>query len=116
MRLKDSGRVSGVLLLHAGSDRPASYSDDAACPNSASSYYGADDQCDGGDPWNPAGFGTMFESFPFPIFMSKDEDVEGEVIECFENFNRPSDDSEPGNKPIRFNGKIQFCLSLFVNC
>ena len=39
MRLKDSGRVSGVLLLNSGSDRrPASYSDDAACPNSASSY------------------------------------------------------------------------------
>ena len=48
------------------------------------------------DPWNPFGFGTMFESFPFPIFLSRDAEVEAEVVECFEKFNRPSDDSEPG--------------------
>ena len=95
MRLKDSGRVSGVLLLNAGYDRrPASYSDDAACPNSASSY--KPEQCSRDDPWNPFGFGTMFESFPFPIFLSRDAEVEAEVVECFEKFNRPSDDSEPG--------------------
>ena len=64
-----------------------------------SGYYGPE-QCDGGDPWNPAGFGTMFESFPFPIFMTTDESVESEVVQCFENFNRPSDDSEPGSWPL----------------
>ena len=95
MRLKSSGRVSGVLLLNAGTDRPASYSDDAACPNSATSLYGSE-HCSRDDPWNPAGFGTMFESFPFPIFMSSDEGVEDEVVDCFEKFNRPSDDNEPG--------------------
>ena len=42
----------------------------------------------------------MFESFPFPIFMSRDAEAEGEVVECFERFNRPSDDSEPGSWPL----------------
>ena len=103
MRLRDSGRVSGVLLLlnRTSDDRPPRYSVDSACPNAVSSYYSAaQQQCSRDEPWNPAGSGTMFESFPFPIFLTNDESTVDEVLDCFDRFNKPLEDGVPRAYPL----------------
>jgi nicastrin len=104
IRLRESGKVSGVLLLNSPKQpRPAAYSDDTACPNALSSLYnGTSDQCDaaGRSAWNPAGSGTMFESFPFPIFMIKNETTTDDILDCFAKFNEPTSEGDARPWPL----------------
>ena len=73
-QLRDSGRVSGVLLLSAESyeditSRPSEYSDDQSCPNRISSmYYPNDTQnCPDNNPWNNGRDGMLLQNWPFVV-------------------------------------------------
>ncbi len=99
-RLRDSGKVSGVVLLQtpeSESEAPSAYSDDAACPNSVSSLYaGTSDQCNVADaPWNPSGLGTMYESFPFPIFLITNQTAADQIVNCSTKYNKPEGSETP---------------------
>ena len=100
-RLRDSGRVSGVLLLFADTydesttSLPFKYSDDQSCPNRYSSlYYPNEDEtnCPENNPWNSAGQGILLENWPFPIVLLKNNDTISFLMEdCYKKFNIPAD-------------------------
>lgn len=63
-RLKNSNKVSGVLLIKTNSEKPSYYSPDDSCPNRYSGYK----SCDPAEPWNPHGSSLLLEDWPFPMF------------------------------------------------
>ena len=103
-QLRDSGRVSGVLLLSAESyeditSRPSEYSDDQSCPNRISSmYYPNDTQnCPDNNPWNNGRDGMLLQNWPFPIVLLNDNDtIHFLMDDCYKKFNFP----QPKNWPL----------------
>ena len=94
--LRNSGRVSGVLLLSANSyqgitDVPLGYSDDQGCPNQGTSIYSSS-SCSVTKPWNAAGQNTLFENWPFPIVLLNNIDTINYLLDnCYQKFNVPID-------------------------
>ena len=103
-QLRDSGRVSGVLLLSAESydgitSVPAAYSDDQSCPNRMSSmYYPNDTQnCPDNSPWNNGHDGMLLQNWPFPIVLLNDKNTINFLMDdCYKKFNFP----QPKNWPL----------------
>jgi len=94
MRLKDSGKVSGLLVLNR-TNSPSSISNDLSCPNKYSGLYQSS-SCDS-KPWNPNGDGLLFEDLNFPIFFINENKLEQSVLldDCFYKFNQPVDGKPP---------------------
>ena len=101
-QLRESGRVSGVILLSAGSygditNVPQKYSDDQRCPNKISSMYYPDetDNCESnGSPWNVGeDTGILLENWPFPIVLITNQDTVSFLMDdCYKKFNYPADE------------------------
>lgn len=101
-QLRESGRVSGVILLSAGSygditNVPLKYSDDQRCPNKISSMYYPDetDNCESnGSPWNVGeDTGILLENWPFPIVLITNQDTVSFLMDdCYKKFNYPADE------------------------
>ena len=97
IKLRDSGRVSGVLLLSAHSygnitSVPSIYSDDQSCPNKISSLYNESYNCPSDKYWNPGGQSILFENWPFPIVLLNNYDTIHFLInDCYNKFNVPAD-------------------------
>ena len=72
MQLKDSGKVSGVILT---SNR-TSYSPDDSCPNRYSGLI--DSHCDN-KPWNSVGSSLLFVDFGFPIIYIDSDDYPKDI-------------------------------------
>ncbi|KAJ3219283.1 DNA repair protein rad16 [Dinochytrium kinnereticum] len=68
-RLKNSGKLSGVIVIqqHPDFPRPASFSPDVPFPNFKYSLYS--NTSGAPHPWNPNGNGLLFENYDFPIFL-----------------------------------------------
>lgn len=95
LQLKDSNKVSGVLLVHNSSNLPDSFSHEDKCPNH---YSGLQGQCD--NPWNPYGSGLMFIDWGFPIFFVKGSDTTEKIVDCFRNFNFPHKEHGQAGNPL----------------
>lgn len=77
LKLKDSPRVSGVLLaLNTSAVRPDNMSPDDTCPNRYASLTGS---CDDNTPWNPFGSGFLLVDWTIPLFVVKDIGVIQEI-------------------------------------
>jgi len=100
-QFRESERVSGVILLSAGSygditNPPKKYSDDQRCPNRISSLYYPDetDNCvTNSSPWNVGEeTGMLLENWPFPIVLLTNKDTINFLIDkCYKKFNSPAD-------------------------
>ena len=97
-KLRESDRVSGVVLLSANSypnitQVPPKYSDDQSCPNQGTSLYLNDtgiSNCDAKKPWNPASQNPLHQNYPFPIVLISDNDTVYTLMDdCFKKFNTP---------------------------
>lgn len=99
--LRDSERISGVLLLSGNMNDsettqiPIEYSDDQQCPNKVSSLYSSSEEqelnCPNSSPWNSAGEGMLLENWPFPIvLLNNNETVEFLIEKCYKKFNVPA--------------------------
>ena len=100
LRLRDSGKISGAMLIYpTDAPSPEAYSDDSTCPNSVSSLYqGTENQC---RSWNPPGSNLMFEDYDFPILLSKDQNTSDFLVkDCFEKFNVPEEDGSARDWPL----------------
>ena len=100
-QFRESERVSGVILLSAGSygditNPPNKYSDDQRCPNRISSLYYPDEtnNCvSNSSPWNVGeDTGILLENWPFPIVLLTNKDTINFLIDkCYKKFNSPAD-------------------------
>ena len=100
-KFRKSERVSGVILLSAGSygeitNPPKKYSDDQRCPNRISSLYYPDEtnNCvSNSSPWNVGeDTGILLENWPFPIVLLTNKDTINFLIDkCYKKFNSPAD-------------------------
>ncbi|CAL8146502.1 unnamed protein product [Orchesella dallaii] len=90
MQFRDSGRVTGVLLLKEKgiNTNTTSFSTDSSCPNQNSGIYNTSSSkhC---QSWNPAGNSLLWENLNFPIFYVHSESETEKLLKCFDNFNRP---------------------------
>ncbi|CAG2116809.1 unnamed protein product, partial [Medioppia subpectinata] len=103
-RFKSSDRITGVLVLDIkGDERKAlkieGLSPDKTCPNDGFGLYTGDkthDHC-GQQEWNLAeglterhNDGLMFNDWPFPIFLIKNETNIAQIRDCFKRFGGPN--------------------------
>lgn len=103
LRFKRSERVSGVILVQRSNEtlHQTPFSPDKSCPNDNFGLYTSDDNetlkyshCSE-QKWNREnpGLNMMFQNFPFPIFLIKDDDSIEKLRNCSEKFNEPLDGS-----------------------
>lgn len=102
-RLRESGKVNGVLTIHNTSDIPAHFSPDSSCPNSNFELYKGDrkyEQCKS-TLWNPVGNDLLMTDIGFPIITLVDEEqINFLIYECYEKFNKPLNGSVPRSYPL----------------
>lgn len=80
--LKDSGKISGIVVYNDSTKIPKHYSHELKCPNPR---FNIDKTCD--VPWNKHGTGILHDDVPFPIYyVNNDEDLE-KIKDCFQKFN-----------------------------
>ncbi|THD20439.1 Ubiquitin carboxyl-terminal hydrolase isozyme L5 [Fasciola hepatica] len=95
--VRSSPLVSGLLVfapLHHV-DVPT-FSESSGCPNSESSFYGPQRECNVTPMWNPAGSGYSSIDWPFPVALVQDPNnlIKNALLSCFSQFNvHPMDDT-----------------------
>ncbi|XP_046383107.1 nicastrin [Ischnura elegans] len=88
LKLKDSSKVNGVILINNQTILPRSFSHEDTCPNRYSGLSSLESQiCNDEKPWNPYGTGLMLVDWGFPIFFVRDTDSIEKIFKCFEKHN-----------------------------
>lgn len=97
---RDSGKVSGVILMVEETFDPATltsgFSGEKQCPNEELDLYSAASNQDYAgychrNPWNTEGTSLLYMNWNFPIFLVDNQTSINHIIECYENFNEPVD-------------------------
>ncbi|RWS25293.1 Nicastrin-like protein [Leptotrombidium deliense] len=102
LKLRDSGRVSGAILIHATNEsRPTNgFSPDKLCPNENFGVYvnklNEYSHCSAANSWNLENQATnmMFIDWKMPIYLMRDEHSIQNLTTCFEQFNKPQNGVE----------------------
>lgn len=82
IKLKNSGKVSGMLLYKNGT--LDSFSTEDTCPNRRTGL--VDEACDATEAWNPVGTGLFFEDWGFPISYVQESATVTKLHEVRSNF------------------------------
>ncbi|XP_064618285.1 nicastrin-like isoform X2 [Liolophura sinensis] len=108
-RLKDSGKVNGILVSHVVSNKsitplpPDGFSPDHSCPLDAFGMYRNDSDYKNCKSvvWNPVGSSMMYQDFGIPIFVLQNEtEVNSAIYDCYEKFNKPNPDGTSRKYPL----------------
>ncbi|CAG7722359.1 unnamed protein product [Allacma fusca] len=89
IQLRDSGRVSGVLLLNSKTLKLDAFSEENTCPNRGYGLYTDPKDPRYCEPWNSKGNGLLYEEWDFPIFYVTDPTQVESLTGCFSHFNEP---------------------------
>lgn len=89
--------VTGLLVFSPlpDVDTPP-FSESSCCPNSDSSLYGPQHECNVTPMWNPAGSDYSSIDWPFPVALVQDPNgaIKNDLLKCFSHFNiQPKDDT-----------------------
>ncbi|RWS27375.1 Nicastrin-like protein [Leptotrombidium deliense] len=102
--LRDSGRISGALVIFNENeeDRPFSFSPDNACPNNQFGLYINEYKKYSSCPWNPQNpvIDLMFEDLGIPLFLVSDINSIDNLTKCFNDHNIPTTDGEDRDYPL----------------
>ncbi|XP_071441337.1 nicastrin [Hetaerina americana] len=93
LKLKESGKVNGIILINNQTTLPQSFSHEDTCPNRYSGLSSLENQtCKDESPWNPHGTGLMLVDWGFPIFYVRDPDSIQKISDCFQKHNSNLED------------------------
>ncbi|KAA0196386.1 hypothetical protein FBUS_10744 [Fasciolopsis buskii] len=89
--------VTGLLVFSPlpDFDTPP-FSESSGCPNSESSFYGPQHECNVTPMWNPAGSEYSSIDWPFPVALVQDPNdvIKNDLLKCFSHYNiQPKDDT-----------------------
>ncbi|XP_025830982.1 nicastrin [Agrilus planipennis] len=80
--LKNSNKISGLIVFKQNFSSLTHYTHDLKCPNELSNIEGT---CK--HQWNEYGTGLLFEDYPFPIFYLDNDSYVQKIVDCFKKFN-----------------------------
>ncbi|KAL5020567.1 hypothetical protein ScPMuIL_003459 [Solemya velum] len=106
LRLQNSGRVNGIMVLDSDNDTSLmpedGFSPDESCPGDQYGLY-ADDpdykNCQK-TTWNPVGKAMMFQDYSLPIFVLTNQTEINSILSFYETFNKPGVDGKARDYPL----------------
>ena len=101
IKLKESGRVAGVILLHSFEEKLTidSFSPETFCPNEMFSIYANNSEYShcSKQSWNPDNIvlSLLYQDWNFPIFLITNKTNIQHIEECFEKYSKPTNGVAP---------------------